>query len=339
MARRNATLARLGLLDADFHVRAEYSRMLNRVEVLRAPRELGLEQGTASLKFFNDLRAAGEGSAARVVIDLRRCEKLYVEACLIMHAEAHRIRARKGTDSFRGILPRSQTAQRRLRTMGLIPALAGEARQLQGMGFDANASPAKFVVVETGVTLDGGESQGVAKAFAQGLDLDDVSYKPIHSALNDALENISEHAYAETDEARWWACAVSPPDEPVSYLLAYDLGVTIPATVPLTAQKVGTVAVAALRRLVQRDDAEAAEHKDLLIAAFDPTVTRRENGAGGRGLPSMRHLADQYPGGELSVWSGRASVWTKEGKLESAPLKGELKGTFVLWCIKTGEKA
>lgn len=335
---RDAHLSRLGLLNAPHEVRREYSQLMTKVTVIRAPKSIGLVQRPESLNFFARLRDAADDESVRVVIDLRDSETINAEACLILHAEIYRLRARKGIDGVRGLLPKSKLAKGRLRTVGLLPALEGAPKQLHGIAYNADTVPAQFIVVDTGIALDGGESLGIAKAFAQGLNLDDDAYSPIHRALNDALENISEHAYegaSASEERRWWACAISPPDEPVSYLLAYDLGVTIPATVPQTAKKGGAAALAALRKLVNREDEEAAEQKDLLLAAFDPTVTRRESGKGGRGLPSMRQLADQYPGGELTVWSGRAVAWTEGGKLIADGLEGDLRGTFVLWCIKT----
>lgn len=334
-------LAKLGLVGAPYEVRMEYGRMLDKVTMIKAPAHIGLGHGAPTLKFFARIRDAADDSSARVVIDLRRCQEIYPDACLILHAELYRLRARKGIDGVRGLLPDDPEACKRLKTVGLLPAFEGAAKQLQKVQYNPNAAPAQFIVVETGIALDGGESLGIAKSFARGLNLDDAAYSPIHAALNDALENISEHAYhgaSPSEERRWWACTIGAPDEPLSYLLAYDLGVTIPATVPQTAQKGGAPALEALKRFLKGKPVSGASEPDLLLAAFDPAITRRESGKGGRGLPNMRQLADQYPGGELTVWSGKAAAWTDGGELKASASSGELKGTFILWCIRTDAK-
>ena len=298
---------------------------------------IGVEHGTESAEFFRGLRAAGDDKSTRVLIDFRECTDISVDACLMLHGEIYRLRAKKGAEMVRSVLPAQASARRRLKVTGLMRAVNGDPRQLEGVSYDPHGS--NVVVIETGIALDGGESLGLAKSFAQGLNLNEVDYKPIHSALNDALENISEHAYegaAQSEERRWWACSIGFPDDPQSFLLAYDLGVTIPATVPRTARKVGERAMESLKRLLKRDDPEGADQTELLRAAFDPAVTRRESGKGGRGLPSMRQLAEQH-GGSLTVWSGRAAAWTDDKLLNVKEIAGGVDGTLVLWCV--GEKA
>lgn len=306
-----------------------------------APGRLTLDptQTEETYKFLGDIRDAADVEAANVIVDFTNCAFVGVEMMLALHAELYRLRARKGTESVRGVLPTDADVKLTLQRLGLLPALRGEAKQLQGVSYDPNAQVPQSVVVETGIALDGSESLGIARTFAQGLNLDDASYKPIHSALNDALENISEHGYEGADsseERRWWACAISKPTNPTSYLLAYDLGVTIPATVPRTAQKGGQSAVKALLGILKRETADGAPPEELLLAAFDPSVTRREGGKGGRGLPRMRQLADQYEGGSLAVWSGQAVATTYgDGDITAVKVMGNLRGTFVIWRIQS----
>lgn len=285
--------------------------------------------------FFQKLREASSSTASKIYVDLRACTDIGAEAMLPIHAEVFRLRAIRGADFVSGLMPKNQDVIRNLKVMHLWEVLSGPSGQLP----KHDAETDHLVAIETGTSLDGSESQRVASVFARGLKLDDANYRRVHAALNDALENISEHAYHGADpseEKRWWVCSMSLPSEPVAYLLAYDLGVTIPRTVPENAVKNGgSYLTSLLERLGGKALADASD-ESFLKAAFDPTVTRRPTGKGGRGLPRMKHLADQYEGGSLLVWSGRAAAFTskKGGEIKVKSTNECINGTFVLWRIE-----
>lgn len=306
--------------------------------VFEVPRNFSFKEDSQAeaTRFIRALRNADSLPSSRVVIDFRRCIYLGAEMMLPLHAEIYRLRAKRGADFIRGWLPHDEKVSAVLRVMQLVPALRGGGRQLPPRPKDGVREEA--VVIETGTTLDGSESRRVARAFVRGLNLDDKSYSRVHAALNDALENISEHAYdgaEESEERRWWVCSVGLEHQPDSYLLAYDLGVTIPTTIPQKAVRSGGGYLASILKSLQRASLDGVPQEDLLKAAFDPTVTRRPSGKGGRGLPRMRQLATQY-NGVLIVWSGGAmAVCNDKGKLMTARLKEQVPGTFVLWRIKS----
>lgn len=310
----------------------ESSARLQRVTV-KAPRKISLASNYDDLMdFFAIVRRVAFRDERPVLIDLRDCMDISPETALLLTAEFHRIRYHRGSGSVTGISPRADEPRRILHNLGFFDAL-DLVDPLQ-MPDDLN----RFQI-STGVSLDGTSLDAVSDNFAHALGLTGEQRLRVQTALFEALENASEHAYFDPDKltypaelGRWWVCAVTFPDTRKAYLLAADLGMSIPTSLPESVKRKGADRVAALAAKMQSKAAQTEDER-LLCAAFDDGVTRRADGRGGRGLGKMAALADEFNTGFLSVWSGNASAWVNKGATEirSAPLSRRFHGTYVFW--------
>lgn len=271
------------------------------------------------------------------MIDMRQCVKFSPEIAPLLVAELQRIKFFKGDGFIAGTSPKSAECRRTLHLMGFFDALQMHDPLADKEGDDTSIGS----LIRTGTTLDGEVSKVISDEFGRALDLHDGQKERVLAALNDALENISEHAYFDkellafpAELGRWWISSIAADRR--AFLLACDLGSTIPATVPKTAKKRGIANQAALKALL--DMTTATEDEKLLAAAFEDGVTRRPDGKGGRGLGKMRDLVDEFEEGQLTVFSGRAMALFVKGasKVQTHPLKGRFDGTYVLWSIGRG---
>jgi hypothetical protein len=201
--------------------------------------------------------------------------------------------------------------------------------------------PTQLFTIKSGTSLDGSITKEVADSFATTLQLTENQKGRVQVALNEALENISEHAYLDTlslvypaERGRWWIAAMAFDTN--AYLLACDFGVTIPNTVPSRAKERGLANFEALSEFLKKGS--KTHDEKLICAAFEDGVTRRENEKGGRGLGRMKDLVEGIVDGSLTIWSGGAvaNINSKSKKLETLPLGNRFEGTYVLWTLSRG---
>jgi hypothetical protein len=288
------------------------------------------------IDFLDQIRHVAFEQSRDLALDLRGCTHFSVEVTPLIAAELQRIRFFRGTHAITGISPSDQDSRRRLHATGFFDFL-----NLLDPAADEGETGA-LMEIRSGTTLDGEVTLKLAVAFAEALDLEDSQRELVQRALNEALENISEHAYSDdlspsypAEDGRWWVSVLAPKSGGSAYLLACDLGLTIPATVPRTAAKGGSSNLERLAELLRRKP--NSKEEALLAAAFEEGVTRRPGGKGGRGLGKMAQLAEEFPGGSLTVWSGGAVAnITSSTNVDTLPLPRRFAGTYVLWHLEKG---
>lgn len=301
---------------------------------VRAPEHLSLvpQHYVGTMDFLVRVRKVALNDGRRVALDLRGCNLVSAEIALLLAAEIQRIRHLKGGDSVGGMSPTNPVARRTLHGMGFFELL----NLRDPLQEPDEAQP--VINIASGTALDGQVTKRIADEFAETLGLSSERRELVQKALNEALENISEHAYFDrtkltyaAEMGRWWICSIAPKEEASAYLLACDLGMTIPATVPETARRGGPTALAALARFL--GGAGQDEQARLLAAAFEDEVTRRPDGKGGRGLGKMAQLVQEFPDAHLSVWSGGAIALLGKGdlKVKTYSLPRRFFGTYILW--------
>lgn len=273
----------------------------------------------------------------RIAFDLRGCTRVSAEVVPLLAAEMQRMRHFRGDTAISGLSPQDPKARRILHAMGFFEMMGIHDPLADEEGDNTSV----VCTIKSGVSLDGQVTKEIADSFAAELRLSDIQRERIQGALNEALENISEHAYLDKEQlafpaesGRWWISSIASNNK--AFLLACDFGATIPATIPATAKKRGESNLAALAALLRRG--QQSEDENLLAAAFEDGVTRRPDEKGGRGLGKMKDLIHEFDNGQLTVWSGSAvAAFGKEmDAVETRPLKRRFDGTYVLWSIGQG---
>lgn len=303
---------------------------------LKAPSHLTLgDEGYSDvIDWLNALRKSALDDRLRVVLDLRECELFSPELAPLLAAEVQRVRHFCGGRAVSGISPKDPMVRRVIHALGFFDAL-GMKDPLSEQAGDNTSILCK---IRSETTLDGKITRDIAEDFGRSLSLTDAQIDSIQTALNEALENISEHAYYDesnlkfpAEAGRWWISSICT--EGRASLLACDLGLTIPMTVPAIAQKKGAANFEALSQILSgsREAGDVA----LLQAAFRNEVTRRPDQKGGNGLGKMADLIRDFPAGQLTVWSGGASaVITREKpEVRTMALPKRFDGTYVLWSL------
>lgn len=334
--KRRSELRRLGLNYQD----ADRPRSMARVTVsIKAPPVLSMVGAhyEATMSFFNAVRQEALKKGRRVVLDLRKCTNLSPEITLLLVAEVQRIKALKGRTAVTGLSPVDDASRLRLHAMGVFIAL----EMVDPTSFNRGDDQTPLFPIRTGTALDGAITKELAEEFGAALGLDQDRTEIVQKAFNEALENISEHAYYDPDTliwpaeaGRWWIAAIANPEKQGAYLMACDLGMTIPATVPATAKMRGERNLRALAEYVSANISKTEDER-LLGAAFQEGVTRREEQKGGRGLGKMAALVHEFAKGHLTVWSGGAMAQIVRGKeaVRVRKLPRSFDGTYVFWHI------
>lgn len=332
--RRHAELRRIGKT----YQTAErpVSRAMKQV-LVKAPAKLTLLGQTYedTIRFFEEARKVALVDGHKAVLDLRAVTALRPDVTLLLVAEIQRIKFLKGGDAISGVSPDDDVARASLHGMGVFDALGMYDPVSLEKGDDLDA----VFSIQTDTTLNGELTKTLADDFAAALNLDDARKSKIQKALNEALENISEHAYYDRDRmqwpaepSRWWISTMASSEKQGAFMLACDLGMTIPETIAETASKRGPTNAAAFAAYIAKNFAKSDAERHL-GAAFEAGVTRRVEGKGGNGLVKMADLVHEFPGGYLAVLSGGAVAMIKSGEqgvlLKKLPIP--FAGTYVLW--------
>lgn len=339
--RRRADLRRLGIGYAD----AARPQPSGDVTIaVRAPKVLSLKSSAyaETIAFFEAVRAVALRERKRVMLDLRRTEEISADVAPLMVAEVQRIRAMNGGSMISGLSPTSSVTRQRLYSLGIFQGLGMFDPISIEEGDDTDAQ----LVIDTGTSLDGEVSKKMSDRFSRALGLNDDQGEAVQKAFNEALENISEHAYHDparlkwpAEVGRWWICCVTSRSRQGAFMLACDLGMTIPATVSETAQRRGPENAAELAKYLANNITKSEDER-LLGAAFEEGVTRRPERKGGRGLSKMRALISEFPSGRLLVMSGRAKAMIgTDNVIKLSKLPKAFNGTYVLWHLGRDSKA
>ena len=309
---------------------------------MKAPAALCLldEAYEDTMTFLEDVRSAALKDERRVLVDLRETERITPEIGPLLLAEMQRIKFLRGAAAINGLSPKNAEARRVLHAIGFFKALGMWDPTSIKEGDDLDA----LFDIETDTTLLGGVSKDLAQKFAAALSLSDDQEVAIEKAFNEALENISEHAYFNPDElawpaeeGRWWICAMTSPLTGEAIAMACDLGLTIPETLERSTYSKGGTNLAALKDYLLKT-VRLTHDERMLGAAFEDGVTRRPDGKGGNGLGKMAHLVQEFPDGHLRVLSGGAIATLATGhdaiRVSKLPLK--FSGTYIIWRLTKG---
>jgi hypothetical protein len=275
---------------------------------LIAPRvlELGRRDHPATIKYINDIRASvGAGDGA--FVDLKWCSGISAGACLMLCAEIE-LSNYLHSDSVGGRDPDNFTARDLLQSFGFHEHLGFRRRRVR------KESP-RFQTLR--IRSGAGPGADVSKHLGEIADLARSLYGSaeiggaVHRSLNEAMTNISGHAYKGADPracmpGRWWFAGYCNKRLSKARFYAYDHGVGIPSRAPETMAaalieywnwKAGTASA----RLSAWSD------RRILEAAVRARRVGIDVGTSGRGFPAMIGLIEESANeGLIHVMSRRA---------------------------------
>lgn len=167
----------------------------------------------------------------------------------------------------------------------------------------------------------------------------DLLRNRIQSAINEALLNVLNHAYTSANpsaaqsldppnEHRWWALGIVDKQARSFDLIVLDRGVGIQRTlIPSMIERAKTIF------------SGVPEEEARLSMALEYGTTSRE-GSGGKGLPEMIRLIDDFPGSFVLVESLRA-LYLKKADMNAATehcfsTRSPTEGTLIWWSLNLG---
>lgn len=311
-------------------------------DVVVAPPVLGwtLDEIPSLLEFLGRIRRKSLEGTRPLLLDLIGCTRISGPACLMLAAEIERCK-RVRPQSIAAREPKAANPRWVLGAYGLHDRLQ----------FDTRVVPPPSAYITTivsggmpapGTELNPGELTFRVAQLAKRVFGDEDFADHVHSALNEASDNVIGHAYEDAPDStlsRWWMSCLGNPKEQSAYFFVYDQGATIPVTAPKTfgERMVGMLAAIGIKRK------DALDHH-ILKATIQQRRTQTGQIERGKGLGHMVGLIDDSKAGTISIFSGSAYyLYTRKDDIaDSTELSGSLgwslPGTLVVWEVIGGAR-
>ena len=297
--------------------------------------------------FVND-RFRGFGTKRRpsLYIDLDQIVDLDVEGALLLAAELDRIRRVLGMRALMDDANWHPRVRSILYGLGLYTVTeAGRVRAdvpIADFVGPADAAGLSIVPFLSCTRADPGKALELRQAlYERCAPPGDASQLAVYDALVEAFNNAIGHAYLDEYPGdglprirRWWACALIDHANGYLYLVVYDQGVGIPATL----QRRGL-----LDRL--RGHRPERTDADVIAGALEYGRSGTSNDAlfgdeadgRGNGLWRMCELAETFEDADVRFTSLKGDVlYAKGGALEQTTLQTRFCGTMIRWRTTIG---
>lgn len=221
-----------------------------------------------------------------------------------------------------------------LMSMGLFDFLDVNPQNTESGGTQLDEGFVRFV---SGFRkLDGKELAEVIRRLEErmGRPMPESVKDLLGSGMGEAITNTLDHAYPKSERsnktARWWMSASVNKKSGEIKVICYDRGLTIPNTIAASHKKM-TGIMASWRG--ERSD------EGIINAAMERPLSATKQSFRGRGLKELMHSINDNGQGRLEIYSRRGLVIYEKtaesagGKYSRDKLKGELRGTLVIWSI------
>lgn len=295
--------------------------------------------------FIKDrFRSRGTKNRPGLYIDLDLIEHIDIEGALMLAAELDRIRR---VLAMRPVLDDANWAPAVrfiLRGLGLYGVIeADRYADTPPIGdFDEMAREVGLSVVPflSCTRADPGKALELRTAlYERCAPPGDVSQMAVYEGLVEAFNNAVTHAYRDDCPGdglprirRWWAGAMIDHAEGYLYLVVYDLGVGIPAT--LEARDFWNLLVGRLPELNDAAVIAGALEYGRSGASQDALLGSIADGRG-NGLWRMCELADTFDDADVRFTSLKGDVlYVKGGALKRTTLPTRFCGTMIRWRTK-----
>lgn len=300
----------------------------------------------ASVTFLGQIHDQVCNGKLATMVDLRTCEKITPEGCLLLTAELERCVRRARTVPVWVTYPKSPMCDD-LDDFGFFSHLK--------MGQPVRFTPPKakksadgWILVRSGTKEEITLKLRDIAAVTDGLYGDSVYAEQVEIALQEAMTNVMSHAFPGPDEAqqpaRWWFAGRTDEERGEAVFYALDLGVGIPARAPATMGEEITE-----YWLRQPEQPKRMRDKHVLEAAVNARRKAHIEVRTNNGLPAMIGLVEtDSASGSVHIASGRAGYqFEKKGHENGHPVSVErcygyrrpFPGTLVVWRVAGPAKA
>ncbi|MGJ8674039.1 ATP-binding protein [Rubritalea sp.] len=170
--------------------------------------------------------------------------------------------------------------------------------------------------------------------FAEALNFGVQRSDRLKSSLGECIMNAINHAYPLESqrrwiEKRWWILGYTEKESGKAYFVFLDRGVGMPATIKPKLHEWGIHLFKPLPT-------------ELVIKAFEKSRSQTKLDYRGRGLPLLKHYAEESHNGRLFVQTDRVRViFEKKNQPQVLPENGCLDGTLLVWevdSVHVGQK-
>lgn len=180
----------------------------------------------------------------------------------------------------------------------------------------------------SGAEVESRKAQQLRDGLFEACEPGNAARRPLYDGLVEAFTNAVQHAYDPTllgdglpRVGRWWASAVVQVTHRQMYLVVYDQGVGIPAT--LSNQPFWEPLRATMRR-----DSDAAR----IVAALEYGESSTKSAGRGNGLFQMCQLTKAFEDASVCFTSLTGQVTYAAGRVaERVQLKTRFGGTMIRW--------
>jgi len=326
-----------------------------RYQALSAPADFQLQGNPEGvLAFVYELRRqvflrrrfGGHGARSKpdLYIDLDPIQEIDIEGALVLAAELDRVRRVLRIKAVMDDENWHPFVRWFLHGVGLYNVIEAERLQpgCQIEAFEAVAAEAGLQVIPfvSCTKADPGKALHLREElYRHCVRPGDETQMKVYEALVEAFNNAVGHAYRADVEGdglprigRWWAGALIDQRRGYLYIVVYDQGVGIPATLP---RRRWWEVIAG--RLPEFTDAAviqgALEYGRSGVS--DDALFGDEADGRGNGLWRMCELADTFDEADVRFTSLKGDVlYAKGGRLERTNLKTRFPGTLIRWRTK-----
>lgn len=320
-----------------------------RVLSLPAPADFRFKQNPEGiLRFIYEMRRQwlvsrrfGRSSKRRpgLYVDLDPIVNVDIEGALMLAAEFDRLRRVLGFKPTLYDHGWNSGVRAVLYALGLYGVT--EARRLFVTNPIVDAAPIlagqgiAIVPFLSGSEADGAKALELREALYETCEPPGAARRPVYDALVEAFTNAVTHAYPRDvpgdglpQAKRWWAGALVDKAERILYLVVYDQGVGIPATLKRRD-------IRSLLSLQMPELSDAA----VIKGALDYGRSGTGQSGRGNGLWRMCELTNAFPFADVTFTSLKGVVtYTRGGKMELAQLETRFTGTMIVWRAQISEE-
>lgn len=336
---------------ADLVLRAKpYKSALAKLDRLKdhyvvvCPNKLDLQDNWDELyETIYSARIVATFTRGQLLFNFQELEEVTPPALLYLAAEIFRLRQRY-PGRVTGTYPGSPTISAILEELGFFKLLNVKPSH----EFAENNAAMAIVKMLSGTGNVGESIAHVQDEIFAHLAIGPQKASDLYGALDEAMTNVSEHAYPERPELfsdltgpydplmrRWWLLGVADKNTKEVWFLLYDQGVTIPVTLPLTVFDRFKIPFSSFLKDRGFSTATDSIHIQLSTAVGRSQTQQSHRG---KGIARMKAFVEKTERSELRIVSRYGDYCFSNDGTDCAETFSDLEkafcGTLVSWNMK-----
>ena len=306
-------------------------RVRGPVTDIPCPEVLSLEDNfDGVVKLLDDIRMESQGHG-RIHIDFKPIRTIKPSAALVLAAELDRWKRKLATRNSKlvavDVEEWNYTVRRLLREMGFFTLL-----EVDGIPEEISSTGIQYVQFCSGDKVDGKVIDDLRRLRLAPFVSVPNKYL-LYAAVTEAMTNVVHHAYKDQTALdvpkHWWLSAAYDRQRREVFIMIYDQGLGIPATLP---RKFKERIRELLPENLTKDDA------NMIQAAHNLSRTATRSPSRGHGLQRdiRRYIEELDCHGKYRVISNRGEYIVETGASSGIIIshKHPLNGTLIEWRLK-----